>query len=263
MTSLDDIIAHKTKEVENRQKQVPMELLSTRVSDIRDFAGRLNAGGVQVIAEVKRRSPSRGNIRMGLEPAGLARAYEQAGAAAISVLTDEMFFGGCLNDLINIRTEVTLPVLRKDFIVQEYQVYESFHAGADAILLIADALTFPQLEELYRLAQSLGLHILVEGHGKEALESIQRLKPAIAGINSRNLTSMEVDLEAMLQRRHLLPHGAIHVAESGLRTSADLARVSYAGYHAALIGTALLTEEDPGQVLQHMLENLTIGGTLS
>ncbi|UCH09764.1 MAG: indole-3-glycerol-phosphate synthase [Fidelibacterota bacterium] len=263
MTSLSDIVAHKLNEVKDRQKQAPMDTLTSRTFGIRDFAGGLTGESIQVIAEVKRKSPSIGDIRTDLDPTEIARAYEQAGAAAISVITDETFFGGCLGDLTEVRAGVSIPVLRKDFILHKYQVYESFHAGADAILLIADALSLPQLEELYRFAQSLSLQVLIEGHSQEALATIRQLKPALAGINSRNLATMEVDLEATLQRRYLLPDGAIHVAESGIRTSRDLARVSLAGYDAALIGTALLIEDDPGMGLQRLLNDLTLTGTLS
>jgi len=147
-------------------------------------------------------------------------------------------------------------VLRKDFIINEYQVYESYHAGADAILLIADALASDKLERLYRLADSQGLHVLVEGYSEEALTRIQRLAPRIAGINSRDLATMQVDLEAMLERRCLLPEGALQVAESGITGPEDLARVDRAGFDATLIGTALLAEGDPGETLRRFLVSI-------
>ncbi|UCH62889.1 MAG: indole-3-glycerol phosphate synthase TrpC [Fidelibacterota bacterium] len=253
MSILDEIIAHKTEEVRRRQDQLPLETFLPRDSSVRDFAGALAQPGLRIIAEVKRKSPSRGNIRLDLEPADLAQAYQQAGAAAISVLTDEKYFGGSLDHLAEVRAAVDLPVLRKDFVISEYQVHESYHADADAILLIADALPFDKLRRLYQLADSQGLHVLVEGHSDEALAHIQRLAPRIAGINSRDLTTMQVDLEAMLKRRQLLPKGVLQVAESGITGPEDLPRVARAGFDAALIGTALLTEGDPGETLRQFL----------
>ena len=253
MTVLDEIVAHKTEEVRRRRDDLPVEALPSRPGEVRDFARALGQPGLQVIAEVKRKSPSKRDILPDANPADLGRTYEQAGAAAISVLTDEKYFGGHLDHLAEVRAAVDLPVLRKDFIISEYQVHESYHAGADAILLIADALSPDGLERLYRLARSLGLHVLVEGYSDEALAHIQRLAPRIAGINSRDLTTMQVDLGAMLQRRQLLPESALHVAESGITGPADLARVDQAGFDGALIGTALLIEGDPGKTLRRFL----------
>ena len=253
MSILDEILAHKAEEVRRRQDHLPVEAFPPRPGDVRDFTGALGRPGLQVIAEVKRKSPSQGNIRLDLDPANLASAYEQAGAAAISVLTDEKYFGGGLDHLAAVRLSVDLPVLRKDFIISEYQVHESYSAGADAILLIADALPRDELEQLYQLARSLGLHILVEGYCDEALARIRWLVPRIAGINSRDLTTMEADLETMLKRRQLLPEGALYVAESGITCPADLVRVGRAGFDAALIGTALLAEGDPGETLRRFL----------
>jgi len=256
MSILDEIIAHKTEEVRRRQDRLPLGAFLPRDDGVRDFAGALGQPGLQVIAEVKRKSPSKGDIRPDLDPADLARTYEQAGAAAISVLTDEKYFGGSLDHLAEVRAAVDLPVLRKDFIINEYQVHESYHAGADAILLIADALASDQLERLYHLADSQGLHVLVEGYSEEALTRIQRLAPRIAGINSRDLATMQVDLEAMLERRCLLPEGALQVAESGITGPEDLARVDRAGFDAVIIGTALLAEGDPGETLRRFLVSI-------
>ncbi|MFB0515320.1 MAG: indole-3-glycerol phosphate synthase TrpC [Candidatus Neomarinimicrobiota bacterium] len=256
MSILDEILAHKAEEVRQRQERHPVEAFPPRPGEVRDFRGALGKPGLQVIAEVKRRSPSIGNIRMELEPSHLARSYAQAGAAAISVLTDEKYFGGSLEHLMEVRTAVDLPVLQKDFIISEYQVYESYQAGADAILLIADALPQERLEALYWLARSLGLHVLVEGYSESALTRLRQLMPRLAGINSRNLATMKIDLEFMLWSRHLLPTAAIHVAESGIANSADLAKVEQAGYDAALIGTALLRESDPGATLRRFLASL-------
>jgi len=257
MSILDEIVAHKTYEIRHRRERVPVESFPPRSGKVRDFYGALSRRGLQVIAEVKRKSPSTGEICMDLDPADLARAYQEAGAAAISVLTDEKYFGGRLDHLAAVRAAVDIPVLRKDFIISEYQVHESYYARADVILLIADALRPGQLEELYHLARSLGLDVLVEGYSDEALGRIHRLAPRVAGINSRNLTTMQVDLENMLQRRPLLPEGALHVAESGITSPEELVRVRRAGFDAALIGTALLVEGEPGKTLRRFLSSLT------
>lgn len=253
MSLLAEIIAHKRAEVARTQALVPLEALPSRSGPVRDFQGALARNGLQVIAEIKRKSPSRGPLNLDLDPAALGRSYEAAGAAAISVLTDEAYFGGRLEHLVVVRAAVQLPVLRKDFIVDPYQVHESFHAGADAILLIADVLDQAQLEELFGLARSLGLHVLVEGHGDESLERIRLLAPPVVGLNARDLATMQVDLAGLLRRRARLPETALHVAESGIAGPADLPRVAQAGYDAALIGTALLTHDDPGQNLRQFL----------
>ena len=257
MSILDEIIAHKLQEVARRQSEIPLSALEPRSGDLRDFAGALAAPGLQVIAEVKRKSPSMGDIRSDVDPAALAKTYARSGAAAISVLTDEKYFGGQLDHVAAVRAVVDVPVLQKDFILTDYQVHESYHAGADALLLIADALDQTQLERLYGLASSLGLHVLVEGYGDDALARIQRLGPRIAGINARDLNTMTIDLTGMLERRSQLPVHAIHVAESGITGPGDLARVDQAGFHAALIGTALLKDDDPGQGLENFLAGVS------
>ena len=257
MSLLGEIIAHKEVEVRGREQRLPLPALPPRRDSVRDFAAALARPGLQVIAEVKRKSPSQGTLNDQVRPAELGRAYEEAGAAAISVLTDTAYFGGSLEHLAEVRAAVTVPVLRKDFIIGEYQVHESYSAGADAILLIADVLDGPTLERLAGLAQTLGLHLLVEGYSDESLARIARLAPQVAGINSRDLTTMEVNIEALLERRILLPPGALHVAESGIGSPGDLRRVSAAGYHGALIGTALLTGGDPGATLRRFLSALT------
>lgn len=257
MSILNEIIAHKVQEVACRQAEVPLSALGPRSGELRDFAGALAAPGLQVIAEVKRKSPSMGDIRLDVDPADLASTYERSGAAAISVLTDEKYFGGRLDHVAAVHAAVEVPVLQKDFIITDYQVHESYHAGADALLLIADALDQAQLERLYGLANSLGLHVLVEGYGDDALARIHRLGPKIAGINARDLNTMTINLAAMLERRSQLPKRAIHVAESGITGPHDLARVDQAGYHAALIGTALLKDDDPGQGLENFLAGVS------
>jgi indole-3-glycerol phosphate synthase len=253
MTILDEIVAHKREQVRELGQRHPLALPAERPDPARDFSGALARPGLQVIAEIKRRSPSRGAIRPDIDPADLARRYESAGAAAISVLTDDKYFGGSLQQLQAVRAAVDLPVLRKDFIIDPYQVHESAAAGADAILLIADCLDETVLAELYELAGSVGLQVLVEGYSDHSLAAIRRLAPQVAGINSRDLATMQVNLAGMLERRSLLPEQAIGVAESGIVSADDLQAVASAGFDAALIGTTLLLTGDPGTNLQALL----------
>jgi len=250
---LNKILRTTRLEVENREKLIPIEKLKNRNTPIRDIKSALRKNGVSIIAEIKRKSPSQGIIRDDIDPVQMANIYQENDASAISVLTDEPYFGGNLNLLQEIRASVELPILRKDFIVSEYQVYESYHAGADAILLIAEALSPNELFNLYSLATSLGLHVLVEGYTNESIKTINELKPEIIGINARNLDMMEVDFNGMLAKRELLPRDAITVAESGVQTPAQITKIYDAGYDAALIGTSLMKSEDPGKLLQSLI----------
>ncbi len=253
MTILDEIVAHKREQVLELCRRHPLALPTQRPDPARDFFTALARPGLQVIAEIKRRSPSRGAIRPDIDPADLAQQYESAGAAAISVLTDDKYFGGNLQHLRAVRAAVDLPVLRKDFIIDPYQVHESAAAGADAILLIADCLDETVLAELYELAGAVGLQVLVEGYSDHSLAAIRRLAPRVAGINSRDLATMELNLAGMLERRSLLPKQAIQVAESGITSADDLKAVALAGFEAALIGTTLLLKGDPGANLKALL----------
>lgn len=256
MTFLNEILAHKANEVRIQAANNALDGIKRLRKDLRDFTGALAQPGLQVIAEVKQRSPSLGIIRQDLQPAEIARMYEENGATAISVLTDNKYFGGELTHLEEVRNAVDLPVLRKDFIIDEYQVHESYCAGADALLLIADALPEERLVELYQLSCSIGLHVLVEAHSKVALRTLCKIKPRLAGLNSRDLATMRVDLEDLLARRRMLPEGSICVAESGISDPDDLLRVAQAGFDAALVGTALLNEGDPGENLKQLMMSL-------
>ncbi len=253
MTILDEIVAYKREQVRELCQRHPLALPAQRPDPARDFFSALARPGLQVIAEIKHRSPSQGTIRLGMDPADLARQYQAAGAAAISVLTDDKYFGGSLQHLRAVRAAVDLPVLRKDFIIDPYQVHESAAAGADAILLIADCLDETELAELYELAGSVELQVLVEGYSDHSLAAIRRLAPQVAGINSRDWATMEVNLAGMLERHSLLPEQAIGVAESGIVSADDLQAVALAGFDAALIGTTLLLKGDPGANLKALL----------
>jgi len=213
------------------------------------FEASLRTSGIRIIAECKRRSPSRGVLRRDYDPAAIAAEYERAGAAAISVLTEPSFFSGSLDHLRVVRAAVNLPVLRKDFIVTDFQVIEAAACGADAVLLIVGALEKNQLSSLIARARALKLAALVEIHDRRELEIALDANASIVGVNSRNLRTLEVDLAVFDELAPLIPLNVIAVAESGLRTPADLARLRSARYDAFLIGERLMTEQAPGAAL--------------
>jgi indole-3-glycerol phosphate synthase len=212
------------------------------------------ADRVNVIAECKRRSPSRGVLRHDYEPASIAREYEAAGAAAISVLTEPTFFDGSLQDLRAVRAGVRLPVLRKDFIVDEYQLFEARAAGADAVLLIVAALNPQCLRRLASRASALGLAQLIEVHDGDELTHAVDAGASVIGVNNRSLRTLQVDQAASFDLIDAIPHDVVAVAESGLRTGEDLHRLRAAGYDAFLIGERLLMAPCPGEALAGLLE---------
>jgi indole-3-glycerol phosphate synthase len=211
---------------------------------IRDFRGALTAPGISVIAEHKRSSPSAGVIRAELELADVVGAYERAGAAALSVLTEETRFGGKLADLAAARAASSLPILRKDFIVEEYQVHETLAAGADAILLIVAALDTGTLIRLHSLATQLGLATLVEVHDAIELDAAHEIGAEIVGINNRDLTTLSIDVKRTYDLLPDVQRGVVVVAESGFREHAELARLQAAGVDAVLVGEALMRAPD-------------------
>ncbi len=211
--------------------------------------GLVSDDGIRVIAECKRRSPSRGVLRSNFDPAAIALGYQAAGAAAISVLTEPAFFDGELDHLRSVRAAVMLPVLRKDFVVTEYQVLEARAIGADAVLLIVAALDDPDLRRLLGAARTLGLAALVEVHDETELARAVDSGADVIGVNNRNLRTLEVDLDASVSLVAKIPQRVVAVAESGIRTSDDLTMLRGAGYDACLVGESLLTTEDPGAAL--------------
>ena len=219
----------------------------------RDFASALRGATMRVIAEVKRASPSKGPIRLDLDAAALAREYATAGAAAISVLTQEEGFRGSLDDLAAVRKAVELPVLRKDFIVEVYQAYEARAYGADAILLIVAALSPDQLKDLLALAHTVGLAVLAESHGEREVEEAVAAGAQVVGINNRNLKDFTVDIETTLRLRPLIPAGVVTVSESGIRTASDVRRLRDAGVDAVLVGESLVASDNPGAKLRELL----------
>ena len=257
MNILKKIIAHKQEEVETQSKIIPLERLqkSQRLFAVRDFKKALEGEDIRITAEIKRQSPSEKNIYLNADPAEVAKSYQLNGADALSVLTDSHFFGGHLDFVQQVKTVVDMPILRKDFIISKYQVWESFHEGADAILLIADAINFNLLSTLYNLASELGMHVLIETHSAH-LDNIVSLRPEIVGINCRNLQSMETNLEWFETVVKKLPLDCIKVAESGIKTQDDLNYISQLGYDAALVGTNLMKTGNPGTALAELLNRV-------
>ena len=219
----------------------------------RGFEPALAADGLSVIAEHKRRSPSAGVIREGLELEDVVSAYERGGARCLSVLTEQVGFGGTLDDLTRARRASSLPILRKDFVVGSYQVVEAVAGGADAILLIVAALTPDELDTLHELASGYGLSVLVEVHDADELEVATALHAPIVGINNRDLTTLEVDTGRTLELVGEVLPGTIVVSESGLRTAEDLERVAEAGVDAVLVGEALMRSPDIEQACRALV----------
>jgi indole-3-glycerol phosphate synthase len=210
---------------------------------------------INVIAECKRRSPSRGVLRKEYDPALIAAGYERAGAAAISVLTEPTFFDGSLQDLERVRQSTSVPILRKDFIIDRYQILEARAAGADAILLIVSALSGPQLKALHAAAVDAGLEVLVEVHGVDEVLPALDAGASIVGVNNRNLRTLAVSTEVSELVIDRIPDDAIAVAESGLKTAEDLRRFRSLGYDAFLIGERFMTSRDPGAALAELLRS--------
>jgi indole-3-glycerol phosphate synthase len=255
-TILERITTRTREDLALRQRVTPMRDLRRAASDAppcRDFTGALRAPGLSLIAEVKRASPSQGTIRNDLDPGALARTYAAHGAAALSVLTDGPFFHGSLDDLRAARAAVSLPVLRKDFILDPYQIYEARAAGADAVLLITAVLDGLTLTDLHTLAGMLGMAALVEVHNAEELERALAVEPAVVGINNRDLHTFEVQLETTERLRPHLPENVVVVAESGVQRAADAQRLDRAGVDAVLVGTALVSAPDPGRKVEALL----------
>ena len=231
-----------------------LERAARAAAPARPFAEALSRPGrVNVIAEHKRRSPSRGAIREDLAPAEVARGYQAAGAAALSVLTDEEFFGGCLGHLAEAREATGLAVLRKDFVVDPYQVWQARAAGADAVLLIVAALADSELRELLALAAEVGLAALVEVHDAGELARALAAGARLVGVNNRDLRTLVVSLDTSLALAPAIPDQVVAVAESGIRTGADLRRLREAGFDAFLVGESLMSARDPGAALRDLL----------
>jgi indole-3-glycerol phosphate synthase len=250
------ILATKRAELEAARVAVPMAEMERRARAApvpRDFAGALRAkiaaGGPAVIAEIKRASPSKGLLRDPYDPAAIARSYAAAGAACLSVLTDREYFRGAPEHLMQARAACELPALRKDFVVEPYQVYEARALGADCILLIAAALAAGDMRGLERLAQDLGMAVLVEVHDAPELDSALTLRTPLLGINNRDLRSFETRLETTLELQARVPTDRLVITESGILTPEDVGRMRASGVSAFLVGEALMRSPDPGKAL--------------
>ena len=250
MSFLQQVRLEKLKEVEALLEHPPR--IVDR-ADIRSLKGALSGPEVSAIAEIKRRSPTRGDIRPDSLPSEIAAQYEAAGAAAISMLTDTPHFGGRLEELKEVRDAVQIPVLRKDFLVHPIQVDESYAAGADAILLIVAMLSEAELKALLLRSQELGLDALVEVHDSEELERATATSAPILGINNRNLKTLNIDLAQAEGLLPQCPEDRIRVAESGLFSNTDVERMVAAGADAILVGSSLMLAEHPGQALEALL----------
>ena len=251
---LDRILEHKRTEIAPLREQYAAWQAPTQPPPRRDFAAALRSDGVSLIAEFKRRSPSRGEIRPGADPVHMAHTYERAGASAVSVLADSHFFGGSLQDVVAAREACSLPVLRKDFIIDECQIAESAGPdGPDCLLLIAAALDVGQLRSLRELAARCGQVALVEVHDEAELDRALESGAEILGINNRDLRTFDVSLETTLRLRPRLPEGVLVVSESGIRTGEDVRRLADAGVDAMLVGEALMADEDPGRKIEELL----------
>jgi indole-3-glycerol phosphate synthase len=250
---LSSVVAEATARMAARApERSEWERLAARAQPAPSFTGALTSGPVAVIAEVKRRSPSKGAIKEDANAIELARRYAEAGASAISVLTEKEHFGGSLEDLMQVARSVRVPVLRKDFIVDAIQVYEAKAAGAAAILLIVRALNDELLATLSALARQIGLETLVEVHSTSELARAVSVQPSAIGINARDLESLAMDAALVPVLLPAVPKGIIAVAESGIATRADVERVAAAGADAILVGTAVAGASDPGAVLRSL-----------
>ncbi len=256
---LSQIVAVKRQEIAAAQNKKPLDMVRADAESrvlTRDFAGALRAkiaaGQPAVIAEIKKASPSKGVLREDFIPADIAQSYAESGAACLSVLTDVQFFQGCADYLKQARASCQLPVLRKDFIVDAYQVYESRAMGADAILLIAACLEDAQMKEFEAIARSLDMAVLVEVHDAQELQRALKLKTPLIGVNNRNLKTFEVSLDTTLTLMRDLPQDRLLVCESGIHTRDDVLRMGAAGVNAFLVGEAFMRAADPGNALAEL-----------
>ena len=254
---LDDIIAHKREELAEAKRQFPLADIRARAADagpVRGFGKALAAGAdILLIAEVKKASPSKGVIREDFDPAGIARVYEESGATCLSVLTEKRFFHGDLEYLGRIRKSVALPLLRKDFIIDEYQIHEARAAGADAVLLIAACLERQQLEDFIGSANEIGLDALVESHTYRELDKSLLAGASLVGINNRDLMTFTVSLQTTLDLLKDIPEDRTVVSESGIKRRDDVVALRQAGVDAILVGESLMREKDISKKVKELL----------
>ena len=248
MTILDKIYKHKLFEVAESKKRIPSELLKSHIEKskrTKSFSTALKSNtNIRIIAEIKKASPSLGIIRKDFNPTEIALIYQANGAAAISVLTDEKFFQGNLSHLSDVKKSVDLPILRKDFIIDPYQIYETRSAGADAILLIAALLSKEEIQQFLELGKVLGMDCLVEVHSETELKKVLQTSANIIGINNRDLTTFKTDLETTFRLRPMIPEGKIIVSESGIKSREEVIKLFTHGINAILVGETLMKSND-------------------
>lgn len=257
MTILNRIYQYKLFEVAESKKRVPLEVLKENIKkgqEVRPLSAALKSNtNICIIAEIKRASPSLGIIRKDFQPVKIACIYETSGASAISVLTDEKFFQGSLSYLTDVKKSVTLPVLRKDFIIDAYQVYEAKAAGADAILLIAALLSKDKMQQFLELAKELNMECLVEVHSESELNNVLQTDAYIIGINNRDLATFSVDIETTLRLRPVIPDDKIIVSESGIKSRMDIVKLMEKGVDAVLIGETFMKSDDISAKMRELL----------
>ncbi len=260
MSILDEILAKKRELVASRKISVPMEQVVAKAEaadPVRPFIRAIQGHGTKMhpalIAEIKKASPSKGLIRSDFDPAAIARIYEDAGACCLSVLTDNPYFKGKDEDLAQARAASTLPVLRKDFIIDPYQVYESRTLGADCMLLIMAAVNDDQAEEIFETAAHIGIDVLVEVHNIAELERAMKLGPTMIGVNNRDLETMKVDLQTSRDLAMLIPGDVVKVAESGIKSHDDIQTLQTAGFVAYLVGGALMSRDNIASAVKELL----------
>lgn len=254
---LDEICDYKKEFVASSKNRAPLNAIMEQLEALeapRNFRDALRQDGIQLIAEVKKASPSKGVMLEDIDPIGLARLYEQHGAAAVSVLTDEKYFQGSLDDFIDVRRSVDIPCIRKEFIVDAYQIYESRLAQADAILLIVRILSDEQLREYREIAESLGMAALVETHDQEEIERALAAGARIVGINNRDLATFDTDYKRTLELKRYVPGGTVLVSESGIHTRDQVQRLEDGGVDAMLIGEAFVTSDDISAKVRELLQ---------
>ncbi len=254
MSVLDEIIAGVREDLDrNRLSLAQIHEMVKSASPAKDVINAFNSDGLSIIAEVKRSSPSKGALATIADPAALAKVYESAGASVVSVLTERRRFGGSLDDLDAVRESISIPVLRKDFMVDEYQFYEARAHGADLVLLIVAALSSQQLHDFAALAKELCMQALVEVHTEDEMIRALEISPSIVGVNSRNLKTLEVDPQVFASLLPMIPKNVIAVAESGISTRADALFAQEHGARALLVGEALVRGSDPDLTLRTLL----------
>ena len=254
MSVLDDIIVGVREDLATRR--ISLSELQEKIDSapsVRAASAALSSAGMQVIAEVKRSSPSKGALASIANPAALAKSYQDAGAAVVSVLTEKRRFGGSLEDLDLVRSAITIPILRKDFMVDDYQFFEARAHGADVVLLIVAALSKSQLNDFHQLAEGLQMRALVEVHTHDELERALEISPRIVGVNSRNLKTLDVDASAFAQILPLIPKDVVRVAESGISKRSEVEFAQNNGATAILVGEALVRAANPELAMRELL----------